>query len=180
MKHFLMYVTGFVAAIVVIVTVVATIAYLVTATPAESAKGIALSMLNGISTTVGAFIGGLLVLRFKSVREFLQRTIHDRPDVKIAHHLKETLDPWHTRLLKMVGLYKEPTVTPGLRGDGTFGRGSSPDRPCKDCLHWEKHPKTSTGECLVGLTDGTTVSTSPGNTCGRFRPRKFKRADGTT
>jgi ABC-type branched-subunit amino acid transport system permease subunit len=97
-----MYVTGFLAAIVVVITIVATIIYLVTATPAESAKGIALSMLNGISTTVGAFVGGLLVLRFKSVREFLQRTIHDRPDVKFAHHLKETMDPWNVRLLNLV------------------------------------------------------------------------------
>lgn len=81
-KQIVTYLTAGLAASLLLVAIGATVIFIATSPSCEVAKGIALSMLGGLGSTVGAFIGGLLVLRVKAIREFLQRTIHEHPPAK--------------------------------------------------------------------------------------------------
>lgn len=67
---FFSYITGCIALIVVSAAILATIHFM--ATNPKANTELASSMLKGIGSVMGAFIGGALILRFKSARRFLR------------------------------------------------------------------------------------------------------------
>ena len=78
MKRFIAYVTGCIALIAVSAAVLATIHFL--ATDSNASTKIASSMLGGVGSAMGVFLGGALVLRFKTARVFLKKLSYDRED----------------------------------------------------------------------------------------------------
>jgi len=75
MKSLVSYVTGCIALITVSAAVLATLYFMVT--KPEAGTKLASSMLGGVGSAMGAFIGGALILRFKSARRFIRRILHE-------------------------------------------------------------------------------------------------------
>jgi len=75
MKTLISYVTGCIALIAVSAAVLATLYFMVT--KPEAGTKLASSMLGGVGSAMGAFIGGALILRFKSARRFLRRVFQE-------------------------------------------------------------------------------------------------------
>lgn len=74
MKTLFNYTTGCIALTAVSAAVIATVHFL--ATNPEAGTKLAISMLGGMGSAMGAFIGGGLILRFKSARHFVHKIIH--------------------------------------------------------------------------------------------------------
>jgi len=75
MKSLISYVTGCIALIAVSSAVLATLYFM--ATKPEAGTKLASSMLGGVGSAMGAFIGGALILRFKSARRFIRHILHE-------------------------------------------------------------------------------------------------------
>ena len=78
MKKFISYITGCAALIAVSAAIVVTIHFL--ATSANAPSQIGSSMLAGLGTALGAFLGGAMVLRFKAARSFLRKLFTEKDD----------------------------------------------------------------------------------------------------
>lgn len=78
MKKIISYMTGCIAVVAISAAVVATIHFLATSENAGSQVGS--SMLAGLGTAVGAFLGGAMVLRFKTARSFLRKLFLEKDD----------------------------------------------------------------------------------------------------
>lgn len=70
MKTFISYVTGCIALVAVSAAVIATLHFI--ATQPEAAPKLASSLLGGMGSVMGAFLGGAIILRFKTARRFVQ------------------------------------------------------------------------------------------------------------
>ncbi len=78
MKTFISYVTGGIAVVAIVGTIVVTLHYL-----ANTPKGqteLAISLLKGAGTVIGAAVGGLLILRFKTARRFIRNLFTEKDD----------------------------------------------------------------------------------------------------
>lgn len=78
MRKFIGYITGCAALISVSAAIVVTIHFLATSPNAPSQIGS--SMLAGLGTALGAFLGGAMVLRFKAARSFLRKLFIEKED----------------------------------------------------------------------------------------------------
>lgn len=78
MKRLLYHASGLVALLAVTAAVAAMLYYL--ATNMEAASKLASSMLGGMGSAMGAFLGGALILRFKAARRFVRRIILENDD----------------------------------------------------------------------------------------------------
>lgn len=78
MRTLISLLTGTVTVFIMSVAVVIALHYLVNTPGGRSELGI--SMLKGAGTVIGAAIGGLLVLRFKSIRRFIRRLFTEKDD----------------------------------------------------------------------------------------------------
>lgn len=76
MKTTFRWVTATLATCVVGITAAAT-AMFVVANPSQVVSNLAPAVMAGLGTTIGAALGGLIVLRFKSVRAFIKNLIHE-------------------------------------------------------------------------------------------------------
>lgn len=76
MKTAFRWVTATLATCVVGITAAAT-AMFVVANPSQVVANLAPAVMAGVGTTLGAALGGLIVLRFKTVREFVHKIIHE-------------------------------------------------------------------------------------------------------
>ncbi len=77
MKRIFTWLTASAATVIVGITAAAT-AMFVVANPTEVVSSLAPAVMAGIGTTLGAALGGLIVLRFKAVRTFVRDLIHNR------------------------------------------------------------------------------------------------------
>lgn len=77
MKTTFRWVTATLSTCVVGITAAATAMFIVT-NPSEVVSNLAPAVMAGVGTTLGAAFGGLIVLRFKSVRAFIKNLIHER------------------------------------------------------------------------------------------------------
>lgn len=83
MKTVVAWFTATLATVVIGITAAAT-AMFVIANPLQVVNSLAPGVMAGLGTTLGAALGGLLVLRFKAVRTFLHTVIH-KPEITYAH-----------------------------------------------------------------------------------------------
>ena len=77
MKRAFTWITASLSTVVVGITAAAT-AMFVVANPTEVVNSLAPAVLAGVGTTLGAAVGGLIVLRFKVVRTFVRDLIHNQ------------------------------------------------------------------------------------------------------
>jgi ABC-type branched-subunit amino acid transport system permease subunit len=75
MKRLFTWLTASTATVIVGITAAAT-AMFVIANPTEVVSNLAPAVMAGVGTTLGAALGGLIVLRFKTVRTFVRDLIH--------------------------------------------------------------------------------------------------------
>lgn len=75
MKRIFTWTTATLSTTIIGVTTAATTLFVI-ANPTEVIGNLAPAVLAGIGTTLGAALGGLIVLRFKVVRTFIHNLIH--------------------------------------------------------------------------------------------------------
>jgi len=75
MKRMFTWLTATLSTVVIGITAAAT-AMFVVANPTEVVNSLAPAVMAGVGTTLGAALGGLIVLRFKVVRTFVRNLIH--------------------------------------------------------------------------------------------------------
>jgi hypothetical protein len=75
MKRMFTWLTATLSTVVIGITAAAT-AMFVVANPTEVVNNLAPAVMAGVGTTLGAALGGLIVLRFKVVRTFVRTLIH--------------------------------------------------------------------------------------------------------
>lgn len=69
--------TAALATCVVGIAAAATVMFVV-ANPSQVVSNLAPAVMAGVGTTLGAALGGLIVLRFKTVRNFIKNLVHER------------------------------------------------------------------------------------------------------
>jgi phage-related protein len=74
MQKLLTYITGALALLIVVVSVVSAI-YFAAISGTETIKNLALSTLNGIGIAIGGCLGSALILRFQAARDFLKKLV---------------------------------------------------------------------------------------------------------
>jgi len=77
MKTTFRWVTATLSTVVIGITAAAT-AMFVVANPTQVVSNLAPAVMSGVGCTLGAALGGLIVLRFKTVRAFIKTLIHER------------------------------------------------------------------------------------------------------
>ena len=87
MQKFISYATGALALLIVTAAIIGALIYAVTHGLA-TLNSLATSCLQGIGMAVGGMVGSMLVLRWKSARRYIGRTVHDIASK--SHHPDDT------------------------------------------------------------------------------------------